>query len=970
MPLRREWIDWTAPLLPAASAWLLGRTEPVGPDRRCDLSGVLCVVSGRRGGRVLLAQLLQQARVRSVQLIPPVVVTPGSMHEQLLSDVGREATANEPETQLAWIAAMRELDSDSLRMLVPHRPEDRDLGGWRALADVAARLHAELAGEQLSFERVADHAERMELTGEGDRWRALQQAERLYHQILSQNNLLDPHRAVDSALRRRVASASRFESIILIGVVDLNATQRLALAPLADRVVALVHAPASMASRFDDLGCVAEEAWQEAASPLTDDQIIVTEGPADQAQAVLRVMAGYRSALAPSQITIGLGDAELAPVIVGHGEWAGVPMRAVGSLLHRDSGPHRFLAVAADWLEEQRFVTFSELLRHPDVDQWLADRSSADVGGLFVDHSRAVSHWLTLLDQYFSEHLHEKLDGAWLGSEEVQRRLKKIAAAIDELLSPLLAMNRKGNQSLGVWAPPILKVLGTLYERLGDQGGSPSAMRSREACFIVRDALAPIAAAPVSLQPTVDAASAIRHVLAAVMQEPLADALEPSHVEMLGWLELHTDLAPALIITSFNEGFVPQSITADAFLPDTLRKHLGLMCNERRYARDCYLLHAIVHSRPQVSVITGRTTADGDPLTPSRLLLAGDDQTLVRRVRQVSGSDDSVSSTNAPIGLPWPEPDQSSQFEIPKLPAIITPDSLRVTDFRTYLACPYRFALGRIVGLETCDAAAAELDALHFGSLAHEVLQTLGEDAAIARSTDAATIEQFLESQLDRQVKQRYGRKPPPAVQVQAAQLKARLRAFSQWQARHAGEGWRIMHCEHVLDRTAILHFDDPAQASMPITGTIDRIDRQEQTGEWLIADYKTGDSGRSPYKTHHNSDKLPDPAETHWADLQLPLYDYLARQSSLGITGTVRLGYIVLPRQTDGATFLAAEWTSEHLRSAIDAARHVVVSLRAGQYLINREFDSPFDSFARICQTTVFKGGDDDGDDNGGGES
>jgi len=967
MPFRREWIDWNSPLLPAAAARLLERDEPVGTDRRCDLSGVLCVVSGRRGGRVLLAQILQQARARSVQLMPPVVVTPGSMHEQLLADAGREATATEAESQLAWMAAMRESSDGVLRMLTPQRPEMSDLGGWRALADLAAKLHAELSGEQLTFECVAEQAERLELTGEGDRWRALQQVEQRYHQILRHNNLLDAHRAIDIALRERAAAATRFQSIVLIGVVDLNATQRLALAPLAERVVALVHAPESEANRFDDLGCVIEEAWRDAPSPLKDDQIIVVERPADQAQAVLRVMAGYDGELAPSQITIGLGDSELAPVIVGHGEWAGVAMRAVGSALHRDSGPHRFLEVVADWLEDRRFSTFTELLRHPDVDRWLARRWSSDRDDGSTRQSLAVSKWLTLLDDYFSEHLHEKLDGAWLGSESDQQNLKKIAGAMDQLLAPLSDMMSRGEQPLGAWGPPILKVLGALYEDVLEDGGSLASQRSREACFIVRDGLAPIAAAPEELQPAVDAASAIRHVLDAVALEPLAEALEPTHVEMLGWLELHADLAPALIITTFNEGFIPESVSADAFLPDSLRAKLGLMNNARRYARDAYLLHAIVNSRPQVSVIAGRMTADGDPLTPSRLLLAGDDQTLVRRVRHVSGSDDAPSANPAPVGLPWPEPNLPSQFVIPTLPTLVTPESLRVTDFRRYLACPYRFALERMVGLESCEQGVAELDALHFGSLAHEVLQALGEDATIAASTDAAIVEQFLESQLDRRVKQQFGRKPPPAVQVQAAQLKARLRAFSIWQAAHAAEGWRIMHCEHVLKDVA-LRFDDPARPPMPITGTIDRIDRHEQTGEWLIADYKTGDSGRSPHKAHHDSDKLPEVADAEWADLQLPMYDYLARQSGLGIAGTVRLGYIVLPRQTDGATFLAAEWTAEHLRTAIEAARQVVISIRAGQFDLNPDFDSTFDAFARICQSTVFKG--DDEEDTGGDES
>ena len=65
------------------------------------------------------------------------------------------------------------------------------------------------------------------------------------------------------------------------------------------------------------------------------------------------------------------------------------------------------------------------------------------------------------------------------------------------------------------------------------------------------------------------------------------EAGEPA-VEVLGWLELHLDDAPALVITGCNEGFLPTAVSSDPFLPEGLRRRLGLPDNARRYARDAY----------------------------------------------------------------------------------------------------------------------------------------------------------------------------------------------------------------------------------------------------------------------------------------------------------------------------------------------------------------------------------------------
>jgi len=145
------------------------------------------------------------------------------------------------------------------------------------------------------------------------------------------------------------------------------------------------------------------------------------------------------------------------------------------------------------------------------------------------------------------------------------------------------------------------------------------------------------------------------------------------------------------------------------------------------------------------------------------------------------------------------------------------------------------------------------------------------------------------------------------------------------------------------------------------LRGRIDRIDLNEVTGERQILDYKTGDSGSEPDKTHRTG---PRDAK-QWVDLQLPLYRHLAR--ACGIEGPVGLGYIVLPKAAGGTGAMLAGWDDEELAEADAAAAWVVEQINRGVFYPPSEAVA-FDQFAAICGT-VIRGLRDDEADEGEGE-
>src|SRR5262249_33291833 len=135
---------------------------------------------------------------------------------------------------------------------------------------------------------------------------------------------------------------------------------------------------------------------------------------------------------------------------------------------------------------------------------------------------------------------------------------------------------------------------------------------------------------------------------------------------------------------------------------------------------------------------------------------------------------------------------KESKFVIPKpLESNEALTSLRVTDFKSYLACPYRYYLKRRLKLEGLDDSADELDPGGFGSLANDVLKEFASGAGVT-ATDAEQVLAHLNEALDKLVAKRYGNDRLAAISVQAEQIRARLGPFARWQAERTKEGWRI----------------------------------------------------------------------------------------------------------------------------------------------------------------------------------
>jgi len=915
-PIKRVFLGWDKPCLPQAVNWL-GDTYAV--DRVWDLGRVTIAVSGRRSGRRLLEVLVDRTQNRI--LIPPRIVTIGDLPE-LLYQPGVEV-ADPLTSLLARVQALRQADDGVLQAIIRDLPEADDLQRWVQLAQELAQLDNDLAGAGVGVGDVAGRCEQLTDFIDQARWEGLVRLQSGYEQLLSSQGLQDQNTARFEAIRDQRCSTDH--DIVLLGTVDLYMITRRMLEEVGSSVTALIHAPSSQAEDFDRFGCVVVDRLQDRRLNLAPGAVRIVEQPSDQAYEVLQIIAGYEG-VGADQITVAMGDESIGAMLQRTLESADVPARLATGRSVGLSRPVLLLIAIKRFIHSQRFDDFATLLRHPDLERYLV---SAQGGESESQVLGGIGTWLTLLDRYATEHLQGRLTKQWLGDRKIQEQLK---AVYDRVLG-LLACLPEQAKPLCEWSQPIAWVLSTVYEHVALNRHKDSDADLIQVLELIGQALREQAqldpASPVT--PRCTAAQAIGLALSRIADQPTRAQGGGVAVELLGWLELYLDDAPGVIVTGMNEGMIPQSTCADAFLPDRVRGVLGLVDNRRRYARDLMMLSAIVHSRRDVTLIGCRRSGDDQPRVPSRLLLAGDEDQLVEQVERFYGA---AANDEGGGGCLVVEPSEVSGFTVaapkpPKPPEAPEADkqmsSLRVTGFGDYLKCPYRFYLKHVLKLRALDDQAVEMDGLLFGSLAHDVLRSFGQ-SDVADSTDANVIGGYLSDRLDQRVRRAFGQHRKAAVRVQCEHLRHRLRGFARWQADQASEGWQIVREYVEMDLEASIEVDG---LPFTITGRIDRIDVHAEQGYRLL-DYKTGDGAKDPDETHREGPR----GSKRWIDLQLPLYRQLVSKiDRIGTGGRVELGYIRLPKDLAGIGLAAANWSGEELASALEEARSVVRGIRAGVF-------------------------------------
>jgi len=908
MSTERHFLGWKQPCLWRAAHFLL---ERFAKDSSWDLSRMTVVTPGARAHRrlaeilTLVAEETRGPQSPGRTLFPPRFITVGALPEALYR--GTLPVMDRFEELLQRLSILQITPEQQLEPLFPSLPDRQQLPLWMGMVEQWAALVSELALGQKTLQEVSKQLRAWDREAEAQRWDVLEALQNAYEQQLKTLGLTDLHLARRQALED--SALTETGPLVLIAVTDLSPLFKTLLQNSSRKVISLIHAPEEEAACFDSLGALRMDRFERRQLPLQQAVHLVVHDPTEEARAVVDVLEGYDGAYAPGEISIGLGDEALAGMITRNLALVAVSAHApVGQSLLR-SRPALLLETLAGWLEFATVPFVASLMRHLDFAAWYTHRSLAQ-----SSQGASADQVLACLDRYSQERvpLHFELP------QELQGAAREVLEGLRACLEGLRIPEASSPKPLDTWDVCILGLLDELYgwRRLNrfDAVEGPLLQSLELIAATLRDRVLAVRRCPYPFRLNLPAA--IRLLLRQLASQQLSPASREGGIELLGWLELQLDDGSATLITGMNEGLIPHSPGVDSFLPDGLRRALGLSDQRHRFARDVYMLEAILHSREQVTLISARHSERGDPLTPSRLLFTCDPSDLAARVLayyQPGGQ--------AELRPPLLQAGQKAGFYVPRpLPLPEPIRSLSVTDFRSYLACPYRFYLRKALRLERVQDDAEELDGAQFGTLAHDTLQRLGE-SEVREAETPEPIFKFLQEALREVVEQRFGTVIKPAISIQLQQLEYRLWTFSQWQALRVQQGWRIQ----AVEQDAAIKVPTP-HGSLRIHGRIDRVDRHLD-GRYEILDYKTSEQGKTPDAVHRTGKK----GEKVWVDLQLPLYRRLAPSIQVD-PDRLALGYINLSRALKGQQLVAlASWSVEELNEADGVVDDVVQAVSAG---------------------------------------
>ena len=873
------------PLVFKTANWLAALSS----DRPLDLSHCAVLVPTTGAGRRLRFEVVKAAGESGRGLLAPIVTTPMG----LLAISAGEKIASRTDALLAWTQVISRVSFTEYPVLLSGFSDHKDssLHIGQTLLDLCSLL-AEVGLTPASPEivRACPHQE--------DRWHEVESLYRRYLNCLENARLTDANAARIKAATAGLAPPN-VGRVIIAGVPDLNRLSQQHLENLEAAgvsVTVLVNAPDCDKARFDSWGRPDVETWPQRTLPLRLEDVMVAADPSSEAEIVARLLGPDAAA------AICVADAQMIPFHDRALRRQGLkPYDPAGKSL----APFECATLSRLWLSfcsSDRLSELRILTEHPVFLQTLCRTSQL-----------GPTAALAALDELRTEMLIETLaDAVAYFDERISAREQRPRAAALTAGAQTLRKKFGASGSLS----ELSEFLRSVYSGRQVAPGSGDA----EALAALSGLLRAVLESPLSMRSVGEAVFCEEMKNVAVFERR-----HGTEVELNGWLEAPWLPQPALVLSGCTEGALPAWVSAHPFLPDSLRRGLGMQSNALRFARDTYLLHCLLATREPgaVKLTLCRTGADGEPAKPSRLLFRCPDAELNSRVRSLFGPGFALRSTHARERA-WP-------LEIPQRPP---PTSLRVTAFGDYLKCPLRFYFKHVLHMKEFDPQKTEMNAIDFGIALHKTVENFANEETIRKSGDPAAIEGFVLTELDALLADRFGRRLSLPVRVQRESLRARLRQFARIQAQERRAGWRIQRGEFRFENTLSL-------AGVPVMASLDRVDIHERTGQRRILDYKTSAKRRAPAEAHlEQATGEHDAFQTvfegrmvRWRDLQLPLYRALAQLQWPDEPEPPVVGYFSLPERVEESGIEEFALDASLFASAMSSAETVADRVRRGIY-------------------------------------
>lgn len=698
---------------------------------------------------------------------------------------------------------------------------------------------------------------------ESDRWEEIEKFDGIYALSLSKISKKDPADALLEALENPMENPKK---IFLVGIADAPKILFASLKKFEEKgaeIFSLIIANEALSKHFDAFGIPEINYWKDKIFDISNGDVSVPQTRLIQAQNVAEDAAKFGSE-APQTCAIACEEGSSSSAIA----------RALASKNLKSFSPE------GEKLSNGEIFDFLKTLRLYFTDcgfDSLKTIVQKDAMLSFLKHKTnlCAKKIFEIIDihkfENFSLDLKTAMDFA---KEKGDNNALSLFNAISSVLEPNAELNSE----------KIAQILQNLFSKT--KTFDPNIKEEAESIFGI---LCQIKAAEEVFGKT-SLAETIEILLNAADKKTFGKIRALDEIQMKNWLEIFWSTEPNLLIADFNDGQVPENISSDAFMPNSLREFLGIRAANARHARDAYFLHTILSSRKKsaVKIYAPQTDFDGEPLRPSRLLLQTPKSDLAARAKHLFQDAESDKHSRA-FSYSW-------KMKVPPAPL---PACLNATDFKYYISCPFDFYLKRVLKLNSVDEKKSELDAMDVGTITHRALELLAKEDAESVSEEA--IFAILKRNIDAIFKSRFGKNRPTPIELQKYFILSKFSAAAKTEALHRKNGWRTIYAEKEIKELSVLNFQ--------IKAKIDRIDFNESENKYLLIDYKTIDT--APKDTATKNHYLSKGGEFVWKDLQLPVY--IASAKKFFGSENVEAAYFLITKS-------AEETRIEHYKNSPEA--------------------------------------------------
>lgn len=921
--MNRYFLGWDVPFITRAVDWLWARKD--------EMAETLIVVPTAEGGRKV-----RQALAERGACFAPTVYTAGRF-----GALGYQGEENLLLEQLLWERTLENYDWGQCAEIFPQPKAE----GWAAnLAEELRRLRVQTGEYGMTFHTVAQRLKDGHI--DSARWQLLANWEAAYYGSIKQLGAMDSHE-VRNADYTQSRLPAKIKQVIFLGVTDpTEQAVRMGHACHENNygVHVLISAPEEHADGFDEVGRPVSEYWAA--------QKIKWKGGNERIKAVADIRSLTPSLLDTmaetigsdnGHLSLGVGDKEVAPFLKSAFKEKGLRVYDPAGTALSEWSFVEWYRVWVRFAKQERIEDLRVIIRSP----WM---------GRLVEGFRKDLYWLSkALEEVAESAKPMTISDLWhVKSSEWpfdDRNVKRRREYLDDVLDVVQATKDwRGIFKKKVSAAALRAFLEAV---LGGEESEEALIAEGVFTSLEKEA----GLLPEDYKNKVDFS---HEFLKRLEVERVGDARDQIHVEALGWLELAFEPAPHLFITGLNEGVLPNTEIGDTWLPESLRKSLGMRTNQERYAHDVYYLMSLLSAREAEGSVHGfflKTGRKGDPLKPSRLLLQVPAEELAERVKHCfSGAFYSIQ------GLPW-ERDWKLAAPRPNPVLRLSPSSIK-----DYLQCPFRFYLKHVLGMNKPSETLQEWNHMEYGTIIHEVLERMEGNEQILAETSKVALEKWFYAELDFIIEKQFSTQPALAFQIQRESMRQRLSFFAavETEDRVENPGWRTIAFEKRFE-----FFVD----GIKIRGIIDRIDEHED-GRLRVVDYKTGKEKSAIYSHLHKltpSFNIPhhldgtDVLITHdgkphiWKNLQLPIYALWCEET---YKKCPQLRYGLIGQTVAETSFADWDFTEDDLENARRALQAVVDKVKEGIFFPPVERPSSgFDDYSDLAYGFPLDEGVEEGD-------